>query len=243
MSPTKPKTRWRRSLLIGMWLAVSVLGVRLLIQPVASIRIHVLELFAAAIFILGTLALVWRKWTIRLAMFALLAFATASLLLPGREHDHAALRMANARALRSYDGVEYVWGGEGGCGVDCSGLIRRGLMDACLREGARTLNPKLLRASLTLWWHDCSANALGEGYREWTRPVIEAASINALDHSRIENGDLGITAGGAHILAFLGGREWMQAAPEVGHAARFDVPSTNGWFYGPVKIVRWRLLE
>ena len=229
--------------MIGGWLAVSLFGLHLQIQPVASVRIHVLEFFAAAIFILGVLALVWRKRTIRLAIFALLALPAAALLLPGREHDHAALRMANARALQSYDGVEYVWGGEGGSGVDCSGLIRRGLMDACLREGARTFNPSLLRAAVTLWWHDCSARALGEGYREWTRPVTDAPSINALDHEKIESGDLAVTAGGAHILAFLGGHEWMQAAPEVDHAASFVVPNTNGWFHNPVKIVRWRLLE
>ena len=229
--------------MIGCWLAVSLFGLRLLIQPVASIRIHVMELLAATAFVLGALIFVWRRRVIRFAILTPLVIAVAALFLPGRDYDHAALRIANVRALQSYDGVEYVWGGEGGRGVDCSGLIRRGLMDACLHEGARTLNPRLLRASLTLWWYDCSANALGEGYREWTRPITEAASINALDRTGIECGDLGVTAGGAHILAFLGGHEWMQAAPEVGHAASFTVPSTNGWFHNPVKIVRWRLLE
>ena len=243
MNSVTPKTRWRWSVLIGGWLAISLFGLRLLIQPVASIRIHVMELLALAVFLLGALLLVWRRRAMRFAVLAPLVFAVAALLLPGRDYDHAALRTANVRALQSYDGVAYVWGGEGGRGVDCSGLIRRGLMDACLREGARTFNPSLLRAAVTLWWHDCSARALGEGYREWTRPVTDATSINALDHEKIESGDLAVTAGGAHILAFLGGHEWMQAAPEVDHAASFVVPNTNGWFHNPVKIVRWRLLE
>ena len=49
------------------------------------------------------------------------------------------LREEYIASLRRYTGKKYVWGGEGMLGVDCSGLIRRGMIDALFCRGVRTL--------------------------------------------------------------------------------------------------------
>ncbi len=59
--------------------------------------------------------------------------------------------------LKRYQGTRYLWGGENFIGIDCSGLIRRAIMDSYRDYGIRTLNGKLLRELLYLWWYDTSA--------------------------------------------------------------------------------------
>ncbi len=50
-----------------------------------------------------------------------------------------------------YQGVRYVWGGEGLLGIDCSGLVRKGLVWSQLNLGIRTLNGKPIRDAIGLW--------------------------------------------------------------------------------------------
>ena len=57
-------------------------------------------------------------------------------------------------------------------GIDCSGLVTRGLIDADLSVGLRTANPRLLRHGLSLWWHPCTAQDLGDGYGGRTRFLL-----------------------------------------------------------------------
>jgi cell wall-associated NlpC family hydrolase len=171
--------------------------------------------------------------------------STASLfLLPARsETSRANLAEAYDHALLRYVNVTYWWGGENSVGIDCSGLIRRGMMDATLHEGLRKFDGGLLRASADLWWHDSSAEALGESYRGWTTFVTSAKSLNDLDHSLARPGDLAIAGGGVHILAYLGDHRWIQADPNEGKVIVETAPSKNYWFKGPVKIIRWKWLS
>jgi cell wall-associated NlpC family hydrolase len=140
--------------------------------------------------------------------------------------------------------VTYYWGGESGHGIDCSGLIRRGLIDALFWRGLRTCDAALVRGALDLWWHDCSASNLGEQQGGITAAVLETPSINALDHARISPGDLAVTKNGIHIMAYLGANRWIEADPLAGRVLTVTAPSQeNGWFDTPMRIVRWSLLQ
>ena len=74
-------------------------------------------------------------------VFGLLAAILAIggfLLLPGRAVDAESLRAEYVRSLQGYRGAVYVWGGENRIGIDCSGIVRCGWIDANLRCGLRT---------------------------------------------------------------------------------------------------------
>jgi len=79
--------------------------------------------------------------------------------------DSEALRSDYVAGLRRYNGVTYFWGGEELPGHRLLGLIRRGLIDSLFCRGIRTFDPGLVRRALDLWWHDCTAEVLGEATR------------------------------------------------------------------------------
>ena len=180
-----------------------------------------------------------RLWVLPLVALVLLM---AVVLAPGRKQDRFALREQYVMALRRYEGTRYVWGGEHRFGIDCSGLVRRGLVDAHVREAWATANPGHLRSALDLWWHDCSARALGEGYRSWIKPLFAADAVNQIDSERLLPGDLAVTASGVHVMAYLGEGRWIEADPELRKVVVEQVPSRNPWFDVPVQLVRWRRL-
>ncbi|HVF11359.1 MAG TPA: NlpC/P60 family protein [Abditibacteriaceae bacterium] len=192
----------------------------------------------------GCLYLFWNQKSVRLASIIPALVLTAFLLLPGRVADTSSLRREYVRSLLGYQGTRYVWGGENKLGIDCSGLPRCALMNANLRQGVLTANPRLLRESLTLWWFDSSAKALKEGYRDKTRVLLTSRSINALDHSRILPGDFAVTSSGVHALCYLGDKTWIEADPgPQDRVITLKVPTANAWFNIPVHIMRWRQFE
>lgn len=148
----------------------------------------------------GALVLCWRWKGVRYALLGLTALLAGFLALPGRATPGAAvLRADYAAAMRGYEGVEYYWGGEGARGIDCSGLIRRGLVNAQLSRGVRNFDPELVRRGLALWWNDTTARVLGEAPPGVTTHVLDAPSLNALDHSLLLPGDLAVKIGRAHV--------------------------------------------
>ena len=166
------------------------------------------------------------------------------LASPGRNAAPQQLRNAYLQSQRSYEGTFYILGGEKKTGVDCSRLVRAGLIRASIEQGLLTLNPKPVRFGLSLWWHDCSAKALGVEYRGFTRQIIQSPGINLLENSEIEPGDIAVTTSGVHVLAYLGGNEWIEADPDLKKVVIIKVPSKgNPWFYEPVRILRWNELE
>jgi hypothetical protein len=192
----------------------------------------------------GLIGLLWRQRLLRFALIGISISAGVFLALPLRRHvDAATLRIDDATALRRYEGVTYSWGGESFKGIDCSGLVRRGVVDASFCRGVRSFDPALVRYSLWLWWHDCTARDLGDGYRRMTVRVLETPSINALDDSRILPGDLAVSGDGVHVISYLGDHIWIEADPTEGRVISLSTPSAdNFWFKTPMKIMRWSIL-
>jgi hypothetical protein len=196
----------------------------------------------------GGLHLFWRSRRIRAGLIVLGLAPVILMCLPGRETDRKLLRDEYTRILRTYEGTRYVWGGESYLGIDCSGLVRKPLVFACLSQGMRRLNGALIRMGAWLWWNDASAMALRDGYSGMTIENGRGASVNELGQmkelsSLLRPGDLAVTADGIHVLAYLGGNEWIEADPQLNRVVRMATPSENAWFNVEVRVVRWRILK
>jgi hypothetical protein len=177
-----------------------------------------------------------------LLVFTLLA--AVILLCPGKNYDRKQLRDSYVHALQSFEGTRYIWGGENKLGIDCSGLVRAGLIRASFHESIRTMNPKLTRLALSLWWHDASAEALGHEYRQQTKHELTAVNLNELEPNQIMPGDLAVTVSGVHIMAYLGDSKWIEADPDLSRVVIVQVPERhNPWFQETFNLLRWRALD
>lgn len=238
-----PKKRNTRLMLWHRWLALWPITLALILYPVSNGWLRVATLICLALLWARLLGFCWRWKALRLAVLTLTLLVIVGLNLPGRHPDKQALRERYIHALRSYEGIRYVWGGENRLGIDCSGLVRVGLINANFREGLETLNPGLMRAGLSLWWQDCSARALGEENRQFARHLFDAPAINRLGQTQLQPGDFAVTDDGAHVLAYLGGRDWIAADPDERCVLVLSVPTTNAWFDSRVKLLRWWQLD
>lgn len=195
--------------------------------------------------LLGGVALAFKagKWV----CLTVVALVLLCELWPSSTPKSSQLRARYLAALVSYRGTPYIWGGENGRGIDCSGLIRRAMIDALLSQGWHDHNPALLREAASIWWNDCSALAMKSGYNGHILPLYAAKSLNVLGAARLQSGDLAITRSGVHVIAFVGGRTWIQADPNLVNGGdkviQTTAPSKSGWFNQPVQICRWKNLS
>jgi NlpC/P60 family len=234
-----PKLRsWRKR-----WYALWPLTALLLLYPINNSVTRTGLLAALAGIWVGLICLFWSKKIVRISALTITGILALLFLLPGRNIEVEKLRETYVQSLKIYEGTRYVWGGENRLGIDCSGLVRKGLIVANYRAGLATLNPALLREGLSLWWHDCSAKALGEDYRGRTRRLFSANSINEFDASKILPGDIAVTSNGVHTLAYLGDLTWIEADPHEQRVIQVHVPTKNAWFSEPVNLVRWSEFE
>jgi cell wall-associated NlpC family hydrolase len=192
-----------------------------------------------------TLIWIWTRLCLPLA--TLVVVLVSPFAYPSKAVDRDGLRQAYVASLQLYLGVPYVWGGETRLGLDCSGLMRRAWESALWKEGFRTRNPALWREAVFVWWNDCSAKEIGRGYRGHVQVIGETPRLNDLSANSLQLGDLAVTGGGAHILAYLGNDLWIQADPNLVNGGDKVIltrrPSTNGWFHLRAQLRRWRLLD
>ena len=230
-------------LLRATWLSALFLLIAIALYPVSNRWSRLLSVALLAGVFFGALVLFWKRPVIRWTLLAVITIAAALIFGPNRNLPAVqVMRDDYLKGLQRYDGVTYFWGGENPRGIDCSGLVRRGLIDTLFLRVVRTFHPGLVRESLSLWWGDCTAKALGNG--QLTTHVTDSPSINSLKHDQIMPGDLAVTTDGLHVLAYLGDSTWIEADPSILKVIKVQVPARdNGWFQTPVRIVRWRLLQ
>lgn len=235
----------RLSLLLALLVLAGALVLLLIsLNPLSARFTKAGALLAAAVAWLGLLFLALPHRRLRWLLPGVTALTGLLLLLPARSYCPEILRGHYVNSLESYEDTPYFWGGESRRGIDCSGLIRCGMMDTLLRRGLRNADGGLVRQSLSLWWHDTSADALGKEHDGLTQFLFDAPSLNEADYGRLRPGDLAVTKGGSHILAYLGGGRWTQACPDTGiyKVIALRIPSDNSWFRQPVKLMRWTIL-
>lgn len=231
-----------KRLLFTFWLTCGVLLPLSVIRPETSSASKLLTSLSLLGLLTIPITLLLPHRRLRALALGITVPVLLGLALPAREVDANALRDAYLTELRTYDAATYVWGGENHRGIDCSGLVRKGLVDATASEAVRRIDAGLTRRALELWWFDASAQALGEGYRGWTHEVTRAPDFASLDPALLRQGDLAVTQDGLHVLAYLGDSTWIQADP-VPMRVHVDRASGTGWFTHPISVVRWRLLD
>ena len=227
-----------------IWVVSVLVWFGLILFPVNSQLVRIV-LIAMTILVWSGIILFFRKRKIiRYILIALTTALILLLLLPGSAPDIQIIRTKYVNVLTSYEGVYYFWGGENRIGIDCSGLVRRGLYETYFMLGIKTCNPVLIRAGLSLWWHDCSARAFMNGCEGRSVPLFTSPSINKMDSSALLPGDFAVTTDGIHMLAYLGSNVWIEADPGHRKVIKVSVPVRNNfWFNHPVLLMRWHQLQ
>ncbi|MEC5128052.1 NlpC/P60 family protein [Verrucomicrobiales bacterium BCK34] len=181
---------------------------------------------------------------VRTALLITLTLTLIPFLLPSREIDSRKIKKDYLDGLVALNNVPYYWGGESSRGIDCSGLPRKALREALFWNGLKSGNGMPIRAALYQWWNDASARAISEGYRNYATKLETEGSIVEMSYDELEPGDLAVSNGGVHVLVYLGDKQWIQAAPEVGYVAIFDGrKDDNRWLKVAVTTHRWNVFN
>jgi hypothetical protein len=231
--------------LFRLWLVLPPIFLVLWYFPYIDFPIRVLTWSVGFLFLVGAVCFAWKFAVARCLLLIIYSLIIVFLVLPGRPlPDRATLQTGYCHALKSYLGCRYIWGGEGYLGIDCSGFVRKGLEDTLAREGIFTLNPRMLRQSVSLYWHDTNARVIGNGYAGRTQLIATCSNLNVLDYDLLQPGDLAVTSGGDHVMAYLGDKTWIAADPGAGKVTEFHIPEeTNPYFSTGMHIVRWTILK
>lgn len=111
---------------VGFWMIFQTL--LLCVYPVEYRSTRLLLLLGLAGTWLGGLWFWWGNKIFRASFLVLAILLLCYVSLPGRAINPEDLAKQYVRCLHSFHGVTYVWGGEGFLGIDCSGLVRKGMI-------------------------------------------------------------------------------------------------------------------
>lgn len=120
---------------------------------------------------------------------------------------------------------------------------RKSVIDALLGMGIRHWDMSLVRNSLRMRWHDCSARSLLNDPSCGARPLFSSGSVRTLDTRDLLPGDFVVTSDGVHALAYLGDGAWIAADPGAGKVIRLGATDNNEWLGVPVTALRRSILE
>lgn len=126
-SAAPARRSWLSRWAVLCWVASLVILLIVAWHPV-SIGLARLAIVACSVALL-VLPLVWLRRRPLLAS-PVAAVAAAALALAVWPPGGGPTTAAYLASLRRYDSVPYVWGGENGNGIDCSGLLRRAYVRA-----------------------------------------------------------------------------------------------------------------
>jgi hypothetical protein len=235
-----PRAQRRLMWVLAAGQVLVLLGLAL--YPINSIMIR-LPMLALGLSLWATaLALAWPQCRLRWVVAGVPLALGFVLLLPGRAVDTMDLRARMVTALRHYDGVTYVWGGENALGIDCSGLVRRARMDAEWSYAFAHADPGAIRRALSVWWFDQSALAMGQLHRGTTVHLGDVADLATCPPDRYLPGDFAIL-GGIHVVAALGDGTWIEADPSAQKVLILPPGSDNTWLKQKATPVRWSVLQ
>jgi hypothetical protein len=241
------KSKMRMPLLV-IWFSLLGFVVFVLWTPIPFQSLKIAFLLSILCIITGAYYLFCRQRTLIGVVGLLVVLGSVVIgFWPQQAHSIPKLQSAYVASLRSYIGTKYVWGGENARGIDCSGLVRRAMLDALLSRGWQEKNPSLWRSAAEIWWNDCAARNMKEGEDGRYGEQFAASNLNQLAYSRLSIGDLAVTKSGVHVLAFVGGKTWIQADPNLVNGGDKVIlttaPSESGWFKQGIVICRWTLLN
>ena len=224
-----------------IWLLLLFGVVLAFLLPVTSTLVRYYVVTAISLLWLGGLFIFWKYKLISTIIFFSAILFIGFVFLPGKDNPDL-LRSEYVKVLEKYEGAPYHWGGENQFGIDCSGLVRKGFIVANFQLALKSLNAKFLRNALKVWWFDCTAWELKDGYRNMTTKLFVANSINSIKSKMLIAGDVAVTSNGIHTLVYLGNDNWIEADPGIRKVIKVKIPVDNHWFETPVQIIRWRQL-
>jgi hypothetical protein len=122
----------------SLWLVSWPITVILFLYPINNLLLRCGLILSLLGWLAGCLYFSWSKPIIRFAILLSAFVITGFLICPGRNYTTESLRTAYVASLRSFEGTRYIWGGENKRGIDCSGLVRAGLIKASWQQGLET---------------------------------------------------------------------------------------------------------
>ena len=213
----------------------------IIISPIRTKLISLFILFSPITYLLVLLFILRKKLILKIIGSIVIVFTIILFSLKNRCVSIEEIRNTYVIELIKYENTRYVWGGENINGIDCSGLVRKGMINALFKLGVRNLSSKYLYEAFKIYINDFSAKSIKEEYKNMFTKLLEIDNLNTFDHSQIMAGDILVTSNGVHTFAYVGNNKWIQADPGSNKVIVEAAPSKNNqWYEMKSVILRWK---